>query len=147
MIILALPRDIGIDKDNFQKSRIFNETDSLINYILNILLMRPGNMPGMPDLGVNIGQYVQPSMQSKIDSEKLKGLIVSNCENLLPYLTADEIYVGVAVDDMGRDVLLIKIPLIVDVSSKEEKDIYYAFYRNELNNLEFNFLVDDGKYY
>ena len=104
-------------------------------------------MPGMPDLGVNIGQYVQPSMQSKIDSEKLKGLIVSNCENLLPYLTADEIYVGVAVDDMGRDVLLIKIPLIVDVSSKEEKDIYYAFYRNELNNLEFNFLVDDGKYY
>lgn len=147
MIILALPRDVGIDKDNFQKSRIFNETDSLINYILNILLMRPGNMPGMPDLGVNIGQYVQPSMQSKIDSEKLKGLIVSNCENLLPYLTADEIYVGVAVDDMGRDVLLIKIPLIVDVSSKEEKDIYYAFYRNELNNLEFNFLVDDGKYY
>ena len=86
MIILALPRDVGIDKDNFQKSRIFNETDSLINYILNILLMRPGNMPGMPDLGVNIGQYVQPSMQSKIDSEKLKGLIVSNCENLLPYL-------------------------------------------------------------
>lgn len=147
MIILALPRDVGIDKDNFQKSRIFNETDSLINYILNILLMRPGNMPGMPDLGVNIGQYVQPSMQSKIDSEKLKGLIVNNCENLLPYLTADEIYVGVAVDDMGRDVLLIKIPLIVDVSSKEEKDIYYAFYRNELNNLEFNFLVDDGKYY
>ena len=147
MIILALPRDVGIDKDNFQKSRIFNETDSLINYILNILLMRPGNMPGMPDLGVNIGQYVQPSMQSKIDSEKLKGLIVSNCENLLPYLTADEMYVGVAVDDMGRDVLLIKIPLIVDVSSKEEKDIYYAFYRNELNNLEFNFLVDDGKYY
>ena len=147
MIILALPRDVGIDKDNFQKSRIFNETDSLINYILNILLIRPGNMPGMPDLGVNIGQYVQPSMQSKIDSEKLKGLIVSNCENLLPYLTADEIYVGVAVDDMGRDVLLIKIPLIVDVSSKEEKDIYYAFYRNELNNLEFNFLVDDGKYY
>lgn len=144
---MALPRDVGIDKDNFQKSRIFNETDSLINYILNILLMRPGNMPGMPDLGVNIGQYVQPSMQSKIDSEKLKGLIVSNCENLLPYLTADEIYVGVAVDDMGRDVLLIKIPLIVDVSSKEEKDIYYAFYRNELNNLEFNFLVDDGKYY
>ena len=147
MIILSFPRDVGIDKDNFQKSRIFNETASLINYILNILLMRPGNMPGMPDLGVNIGQYVQPSMQSKIDSEKLKGLIVSNCENLLPYLTADEIYVGVAIDDMGRDVLLIKIPLIVDVSSKEEKDIYYAFYRNELNNLEFNFLVDDGKYY
>lgn len=147
MMLLALPRDVGIDKDNFQKSRIFNETDSLINYILNILLMRPGNMPGMPELGVNIGQYVHPSMQSSINSEKIKGLITSNCENLLPYLTADEVFVGVAQDEYGRDVLLIKIPLILDKASQEEKDIYYAFYRNELNELEFNFLVDDGKYY
>ena len=37
MILLALPRDVGIDKDNFQKSKIYNQTDSLINYILNIL--------------------------------------------------------------------------------------------------------------
>ena len=58
MMILTLPRDVGLDKDNFQKSKIFNTTDSLINYILNILIMRPGNMPGMPELGVNIGQYV-----------------------------------------------------------------------------------------
>ena len=147
MILLALPRDVGIDNDNFQKSRIFNETDSLINYILNILLMRPGNMPGMPELGVNIGKYVQPGMQSKIDADILKGLIISNCENLLPYLTEDEVFVGVARDENGKDVLLIKLPLVTDTPSQEEKDLYYAFYRNELNELEFTFLIDDGKYY
>ena len=31
MIRLALPRDVGLGKDNFQKSKISNETDSLIN--------------------------------------------------------------------------------------------------------------------
>ena len=140
---MALPRDIGFDKDNFQKSRIFNETDSLINYILNILLMRPGNMPSMPEIGVNIGQYIQPSMQKKLDTEFIKGLIVSNCESILPYLVSEELIVSIVRDSLNRDVLLIKIPLVVENESKVEKDVYYAFYRNELNELEFNFLVDD----
>lgn len=143
MIKLALPRDIGLGKDHFQKSKIFNETDSMVNYILNILLMKPGNMPSMPDIGVNIGQYIQPHMQRKLDSEYLKGLIISNCEDLLPYLSEDDIIVSIMIDDYNRDVLIIKLPLIVDESSKVEKDIYYAFYRNELNELEFNFLIDD----
>lgn len=143
MIKLALPRDIGLGKDHFQKSKIFNETDSMVNYILNILLMKPGNMPSMPEIGVNIGQYIQPHMQRKLDAEYLKGLIVSNCEDLLPYLSEDDIIVSIMIDDYNRDVLIIKLPLIVDESSKVEKDIYYAFYRNELNELEFNFLIDD----
>lgn len=140
---MALPRDVGLDKDNFQKSKVYNQTDSLINYILNILLMRPGNMPGLPELGINIGQYVQKNMQSQLDSDLIKGLIASNCEDLLPYLTSDNVYVGVMQDEDGKDVLMIKIPLVVDVNSQEERDVYYAFYRNELNELKFNFLLDE----
>lgn len=145
MIILALPRDVGIEKDNFQKSKVFNETDSLVNYILNILLMRPGNMPGLPELGVNISQYVQQNMQGKLDSEMIKGLIASNCEDLLPYLTTDDVFVGVMQDEYGKDVLVIKLPLVVDENSQEQQDLYYAFYRNELNELQFSFLVDYDK--
>lgn len=140
---MPLPRDIGLDKDNFQKSRIFNETDSLVNYILNILVMRPGNVPGMPELGVNIGQYVHPGMQGKIDVNQIKGLILSNCEQLMPYLLADKMVVAIVKDQYGKDVLLIKIAVGVEQDSRQQKDIYYAFYRNELNELEFNFLVDN----
>lgn len=144
MVKLALPRDVGLGKDHFQKSKIFNETDSLINYILNILLMKPGNLPSMPHIGVNIGQYIQPHMQNEIDPEFIKGLISDNCIDLLPYLSSDDLIVVITQDDIGRDVLLIKIPLVVDDNSKVEQDVYYAFYRNELNELEFNFLVDDN---
>ena len=140
---MQLQRDIGMDKDNFQKSRIFNETDSLVNYILNILVMRPGNIPGMPELGVNIGQYVHSGMQGKIDVNQIKGLIISNCEQLMPYLIADKMVVAVVKDQYGKDVLLIKIAVGVEQDSRQQKDIYYAFYRNELNELEFNFLVDN----
>lgn len=144
MVKLALPRDVGLGKDHFQKSRIFNETDSLVNYILNILLMKQGNMPSMPHIGVNIGQYVQAHMQTTIDPELIKGLIAENCVDLLPYLSMDEIIVVITRDDLNRDVLLIKLPLVVDGPTQKQKDVYYAFYRNELNELEFNFLVDDN---
>lgn len=139
---MPLPRDVGIVKDDFQKSKIFNQTDSLVNYILNILLMRPGNIPSMPTLGVNIEQFVQKNMQGSINASVIKGLIASNCEDLLPYLSADDIYVTLAKDSEGRDVLLIKLPVEIDATDKK-KDLYYAFYRNELNELEFNFLLDD----
>jgi len=140
---LALPRDVGLDKDFYQKSRIFKETDSLVNYILNILLMRPGNMPSMPHIGINIGQYVQPTMQQQLDVELIKGLIVSNCEDLLPQLSTDELLVTVVMDEFNKPVLLIKIPMYVD-EEEIKFDAYYAFYRNTLNELEFNFLVDDN---
>jgi hypothetical protein len=140
---LPLPRDIGIEKDNFQKSKIFNETDSLINYILNILIMKPGNLPGSPELGVDIGRYVNKNMNNNIDPESIKGLIVDNCADLIPYLSTDELFVGVLTDPGGREFLVIKFTLYSDITgSKEYNDVYYAFYRNTLNELEFNFLVD-----
>lgn len=139
---MALPRDIGLRKDDFQKSLIFNETDSLVNYILNILLMRPGNLPSMPDIGVNIGQYITPNMRNEIDADFLKGMIASNCQDILPYLSEDEIVIGVLNDTEGRDILLIKIPLYMEQASKVQQEVYYIFYRNTLNALEFNFLVD-----
>lgn len=141
---MALPRDVGLGKDNFQKSKIFSQTDSLVNYILNILLMKPGNLPSMPQLGVDITKYVKDHMAESLDTEMLKGLICSNCEDLLPYLSDDNIFVGVVPNEVdGRDYLIIKLPLTEpDQDEKNKVDVYYAFYRDELNSLKFEFLVD-----
>jgi hypothetical protein len=84
-------------------------------------------------------------MQNRVSPEMIKGLVASNCMELLSYLSEDDIIVTIMIDDYNRDVMIIKIPLLVDESSQVEKDIYYAFYRNELNELEFNFLVDDDR--
>lgn len=140
---MPLPRDVGIEKDNFQKSKIFNEKDSLVNYILNILLMRPGNMPGLPHIGVDIGKYVKNDMTNSLNVDVVKGLIISNCSDLLPYLSSDELYVGIIQDEEKKQYLAIKIPIMVNGNSKEYEDVYYVFYRNMLNNLEFNFVIDN----
>lgn len=140
---MPLPRDVGIEKDNFQKSKIFNEKDSLVNYILNILLMRPGNMPGLPHVGVDIAKYVKNDMVNSLNIDIVKGLIISNCSDLLPYLSHDDLYVGIIRDEDNKQYLAIKIPIMLNGNSKEYEDVYYVFYRNMLNNLEFNFVIDN----
>jgi hypothetical protein len=140
---MPLPRDVGIEKDNFQKSKIFNEKDSLVNYILNILLMRPGNMPGLPHIGVDIAKYVKNDMVNSLNVDIVKGLIISNCSDLLPYLSYDDLYVGIIRDEDNKQYLAIKIPITLNGNSKEYEDVYYVFYRNMLNNLEFNFVIDN----
>lgn len=138
---MPLPRDIGLGKDDFQKSKIYSQETSLVNYILNILLMKPGNLPSQPNIGVDINKYVENSMET-LDTETLKGLIASNCEDLLPYITNDDIFVSVVEDDNGKGILIVKIPISIDVQNEKQVDVYYAFYRDELNSLQFNFLVD-----
>lgn len=138
---MSLPRDVGFDKDDFQKHRIYNETESLVNYILNILLLKPGNMPSMPSLGVDIKSFVASDMGA-LDTETLKSLIISNCGDLLPYLSADEVFVGVVPDNKGVPFLIIKIP-IKTKENTPDIGVYYGFYRNELNELKFNFTIDE----
>ena len=105
--------------------------------------MRPGNMPGLPHIGVDIGKYVKNDMANSLNVDVVKGLIISNCSDLLPYLSSDELYVGIIQDEEKKQYLAIKIPIMVDGNSKEYEDVYYVFYRNMLNNLEFNFVIDN----
>ena len=99
-------------------------------------------MPGLPHMGVDIGKYVKSDMSDSLNVDILKGLIISNCSDLLPYLSSDELFVGIIRDEDMRQYLAIKIPIVIEGNSKEYDDVYYVFYRNTLNNLEFNFIID-----
>lgn len=141
---MALPRDVGLEKDNFQKSRIYTEAQSLLRYIANILLMKPGNLPSMPNVGCDITQYVRNHMTQTLNTEFVRGLIASNCQPLLTYLTEDEVFVGVVQDLNGREYLIISLPLSINTNNENTLGAYYAFYRDELNSLKFNFTLEEN---
>lgn len=141
---MALPRDVGLEKDDFQKSRIYTEAQSLLHYIANILLSKPGNFPSMPEIGVDITKYVKNHMTNTLDTDFVQGLILSNCQPLLNYLSEEDIFVGAVADLNGREYLIISLPLLVSVDTRETIGAYYAFYRDELNALKFNFTIEEN---
>lgn len=141
---MPLPRDVGLVKDDFQKSTIYNRHQSLVNYILNILLMKPGNLPTMPELGVNITKYIKNNMSEILDPAQLQGLIASNCKDMLPFIDESRIFVANDIIHNGRSYLIISIPLMEEVEEQSTITAYYAFYRDELNKLHFNFQIEEA---
>lgn len=141
---MPLPRDVGLVKDDFQKSIIYNRHQSLVNYILNILLMKPGNLPTMPELGVNITKYIKNNMSEILDPAQLQGLIASNCKDMLPFIDESRIFVANDIIHNGRSYLIISIPLMEEVEEQSTITAYYAFYRDELNKLHFNFQIEES---
>ncbi len=141
---MPLPRDVGLVKDDFQKSTIYNRHQSLVNYILNILLMKPGNLPTMPELGVNITKYIKNNMSEILDPAQLQGLIASNCKDMLPFIDESRIFVANDIIHNGRSYLIISIPLMEEVEEQSTITAYYAFYRDELNKLHFNFQIEES---
>ncbi len=140
---MPLPRDIGLIKDDFQKSTIYNRHQSLVNYILNILLMKPGNLPTMPNIGVDITKYIKNNMTEILDPEQIQGLIASNCKELLPFIDDSRIYVANVDNINDKTYLIISIPLMDEVDEEKTITAYYAFYRDELNKLHFSFQIEE----
>ena len=55
---MALPKDVGYGLDDFQRMKVYSESESMARYILTILLTRPGNYPGLPHIGLNVKQLL-----------------------------------------------------------------------------------------
>ena len=137
---MAQPKDVGYGLDGFQRMKVFTEAESVARYILEILLTRPGNYPGLPHIGLNVKQYLYQDL-SNFDSNVLKEQIYTQCNALLPNIITDELFVG-TVQYNGYDFLLIRVTVQVDA---KKEVINYAFYQNELKQIKFDFEIENIK--
>ena len=85
--------------------------DSIAQQLINLLLMRPGNIPSQPNLGINISKYLY-SIQDGFDAEIIKQQIYSQCSQLMPYISLGEVMIFVTTYK-GLDLLLISIPIVL----------------------------------
>ena len=135
---MSVPKDIGYGLDDFQRMKVYTEAESIARYILNILLMRPGNYPGLPHIGLNVRQLLYDNLET-FDATALKEQIYTQCGEIMPNIISNEIFAGV-IEYNGITFLLIRIPVEVDSTSKV---INYAFYENDLREIKFDFEIED----
>ena len=50
--------DVLLDQDEFHKPKVIDTFDMCVNIILTLLVMKPGQYPSIPELGVDIEQYL-----------------------------------------------------------------------------------------
>lgn len=125
--------DFGLD--NFQQPKKLNAKDSIAQVIINLLLMRPGNMPSLPHIGININQYLYV-LEEDLDADKLKEDIYSQCSELLSYISLGEVKVFIAPHE-GENLLIISVP--ISGLTEEEETLFLGFKQDKSNDILFNY--------
>ena len=50
--------DVLLDTDSMYKPKVISSFEMIVNSILTILFMKPGQYPSIPELGINIESYL-----------------------------------------------------------------------------------------
>ena len=108
MDIIKPELDLGLN--NFQQQKIFTINESIAQILINLFLMRPGNIPGLPHLGINIREYLYKTEVS-LDTDQLKSKIAGQCSELLPGLVTGEIDVVLIPNYNEQSMLIVTINL------------------------------------
>lgn len=135
----GIKSEVGFGLDNFMKPKILDSYESLAQVILNVLVMRKGNMPSLPHLGIDIQKYLY-RFSDEIDVGALKNEIYSQVSELLPYLISGEIKISVVNYD-GKDLLLVAIPIN---DSSPDDAIIFGFSKGLNNSVETSYSLERG---
>lgn len=136
MILVGLNPEFGLN--NFNEPKILNETESIVNDILNLLFMRPGQFPSLPYLGIDISQYLY-QFYDEIDTKQIKSKIASQCSEFLPYVNSGELDVIKTVMK-NQPVLLIKVPTI---RRDSDSSLMIGITKDLQNEIHFNWKFSD----
>ena len=105
-------KEISLSLDGFGRQKVLNEKDTVAQQILNLLFMKPGHLPNMPHLGIDINQYLY-SQEGELNTSDLQAKIVGQCTELMPYLINGDVTVTFT-ENEGIQILLIGIPVTID---------------------------------
>ena len=118
----SLNYDVLMDSDSMYKPKVISSFDLIINSILTLLFMKPGQYPSIPDLGIDIESYLHEYSDNKNLPMEIKNKLIDQCNRID--------IIGVDIDirfDKTSDNL---DALVVEVSGSE-----YLGYGNESSHI------------
>lgn len=143
---MAVLSEVGFGMDNFNQPLKLNQKDSIVQVLLNMLFLKPGNYPSMPHIGIDIQKYLYKTAND-IDSEGLKEQIFNQCAEIMSDISIGDIQIAVV--DIGggssSGTLVIVIPLITtDDNSKETNMLVLGFQSSETGKVLYNYKFTDA---
>lgn len=124
--------------DNFGKPKTLTVAETVAQMVLNILLLKPGQLPSLPHIGIDIKKYLY-KFEEDIDPEHLKSQLIYQCNSLNGYIDLNNIDI-ILLPVKNESILFISIPLII--SKEEDKDILIAFkYKKTGKEVTFNYKI------
>ena len=128
-------REPGFGVNNFGGPLVYNESQSIAMQLVMVLLNRPGYMPSMPRMGMNIQEMLH-SFYDEISEIALKAELEYQCPKFSQYVS-DGVFSCQKIIINGQPGLLIAIPvtiesvsyrLVFNFRNTPEGEVVYDFY-------------------
>lgn len=132
---MAVDPTFGVN--DYNKPKVLTEMETIVRNILMVLVGRPGFYPTIPDLGMDIGQYLY-MFPEDIDEEEIKARLVTQCRDFLPMVQSGDIQVD-KVKQNGQPILVFQMPVINDT---ETRVIALGITVNKKGEFVYNFVED-----
>ena len=140
MKYMPIHSELSFGLDNFKNQKTLNQVETLTQLLVNILMLKPGQMPSLPHLGMNIKQYIYKS-QEEINTALIKNELRKQCSTITPYINMDNIQVLVLPYE-NESILYINIPFSVLVEGAENQTLLMGLKKQRTSNeVTFNYKV------
>lgn len=110
-------KDPAYGVNSFNKPKILNETQTLVNNLVLVLTGKPGFYPSQPTLGMDISQYLY-SFDDEINVTDIKNKLVEQCSDFLDCIKNGDFDVMITHHN-EKPMLVFKLPMVVDNSYTE----------------------------
>lgn len=144
-----IDKDAAFGLNSFGKAKITDESQTLINNLITILMAKPGNFPSQPDLGMDILQYLYTDTV-KFNPDKVKATLVAQCPDFKACVEDGTFDITYKTDPKtGQAYLLVGLPVKTASNERlltgifideEERQIFrfaYSADGDDLNEINF----------
>lgn len=116
----SLGYDVLLDVDGLYKPRVISTFELAVNAILTLLVMKPGQYPSIPELGIDIESYLFEYADDQMIPAKIKEKLQNQCNRLDITGLDYDVYIDQLNDGTNALVITIQGTDVTYVNGKRE---------------------------
>lgn len=137
---MAVDPTFGLD--NFGKEKVLTESETIVFNILMVLINKPGFLPSLPDVGMDIYNILY-SLETDLDLESLKSRLIYQCSDFTDIVDEGSFDIQVTTYN-GQRCLIFILPvvttgkyqnLVLGISLNSIGEMIYNYTFNEIQTL------------
>ncbi len=127
-------KEVGFGPNEFNEPTVYSPLESLGQIFYNIFVMRPGTLPSLPHIGIDIRKYLY-RLEGSINYDELRQKVFDSCTQLLTFIKFGDILIK-EVEIKGIMTLVVVVNATIDDDSYalvmamrqgEQNDVLYSF--------------------
>jgi hypothetical protein len=103
----TLGYDVLMDVDAYNKPKVISTFEMCVNAILTLLKMKPGQYPSIPELGIDIEQYLHEYADDPELPNEIKTKLYDQCNRLMAVDISIDVYIEHV--ESGSNALIVKV--------------------------------------